>query len=126
MNCVQLIGNVGIDPELRYTTAGQAVVNLSMATTEVFNDKEGVRQRRTEWHRLVCWGKVAEVVNEHVRKGDQLGVEGKLQARRWTDKEGQRRTSVEVTVLKVHLVAGRHPEETLGEKLADVECDIPY
>jgi single-strand DNA-binding protein len=111
MNSVQLIGNVGQDPELRYTTAGQAVVNLSLATNEVFTDKEGKRQKRTEWHRLVCWGKVAEIVNQYVRQGDKLGVEGKLQTRKWTDKQGEKRTSVEVTVLKVHLLGNRHAEE---------------
>ena len=104
MNSVQLIGHVGQDPEVRHTQAGQSVVNLTLATTEVFSDKEGKRQKRTEWHRLVFWGRLAEVANEYVRKGDQLGVEGKLQTRSWTDKLNQPRKTVEVVVAKLHLI----------------------
>jgi single-strand DNA-binding protein len=124
MNSVHLIGNVGQDPELRYTSGNnQAVVNLSLATNERFNDKEGVSQTRTEWHRLVFWGKQADIVAEYVRQGDKLGVEGKLQTRKWRDKQGNARATVEVTVLRVHLLGAKHQNETPAP--VD-EADIPF
>jgi single-strand DNA-binding protein len=104
VNTVHLIGQIGNDPELRLTGAGQPVVNLSMATNEFYNDKQGAQQIRTEWHRLVFWGEKAELVNKYVNRGDQLGVEGKLQSRRWTNHLGHKKLTVEVTVSRVHLL----------------------
>ena len=104
MNVVNLIGYVGKDPELRHTNGtGQSVVNLELATRESFSDKAGVEQTRTEWHRLVFWGKLAELVAAKVRAGDQVGVEGKLQTRKWRDKENQPRSTTEVVATRVHL-----------------------
>jgi len=113
MNCVQLIGRVENEPELRHTTgSGQAVVNLVLATTEVFNDKEGKRQRRTERHRLVCWGSLADFVEKEVFRRDWLGVEGKLQTRQSVDRvSGRPRYAVEVTVTRVHLFGDDYEEE---------------
>ena len=83
VNKVTLVGRLGADPEVRYTASGTAVGNFSLATSEVWNDKEGQRQERTEWHRIVVWGKLAEIVGEYLGKGRQVYVEGRLQTRKW-------------------------------------------
>jgi len=85
VNKVILVGNLGRDAELRYTPGGAAVATLNMATTEVWNDKSGQRQEKTEWHRVVLWGKTAESLNEYLTKGKQIYVEGRLQTRQWDD-----------------------------------------
>ena len=95
-NKVILIGNLGSDPELRYTPGGQAVCDLRMATNESWTDKNGQKQERTEWHRVVFWGKPAEILKQYVAKGQRLYVEGRLQTRSWEDKEGNKRYSTEV------------------------------
>src|ERR1700674_599358 len=88
VNKVILVGNLGRDAELRYTPGGAAVATLNMATTEVWNDKAGQRQEKTEWSRVVLWGKPAEALNEYLVKGKQIYVEGRLQTRQWDDKDG--------------------------------------
>src|SRR4026209_20264 len=88
VNKVILVGNLGRDAELRYTPGGAPVATLSLATTEMWNDKAGQRQEKTEWHRVVLWGKTAESLNEYLMKGKQIYVERKLQTREWTDKDG--------------------------------------
>lgn len=101
VNKVILVGNVGRDPELRYTSGGAAVAQFSLATTENWTSKTGEKQERTEWHRVVVWGKMAEVVNQYVKKGRQVYVEGSLQTRQWDDRNGQKRTTTEVKALQV-------------------------
>ncbi|MBI4511063.1 MAG: single-stranded DNA-binding protein [Deltaproteobacteria bacterium] len=96
VNKVILIGNLGADPELRYTPSGQAVCDLRMATNEAWTDKNGQKQERTEWHRVVFWGKPAEILKQYLAKGRQLYVEGRLQTRSWEDKEGNKRYSTEI------------------------------
>ncbi|HXI03591.1 MAG TPA: single-stranded DNA-binding protein [Candidatus Saccharimonadales bacterium] len=96
INKVILVGNVGRDPELRYTPSGTAVATFSLATNEAWTSKSGERQERTEWHRIVVWGKQAQVAGEWVKKGKQLYVEGSLQTRQWEDRNGQKRTTTEV------------------------------
>jgi single-strand DNA-binding protein len=97
VNKVILVGNLGRDPELRYTQGGTPVANFTMATTDRWNDQSsGERRERTEWHRIVVWGKQAEIANEYLRKGRQVYVEGSLQTREWTDKEGAKRKTTEV------------------------------
>jgi single-strand DNA-binding protein len=91
VNKVILVGNLGRDAELRYTPGGAAVATLNMATTEVWNDKAGQRQEKTEWHRVVLWGKSAESLSEYLTKGKQIYVEGRLQTRQWDDKDGNKR-----------------------------------
>ena len=91
-----LIGNLGKDPEVRYTQGGQAVANFNIATNESWTDKAGAKQERTEWHRIVVWGKAAELCGEYLSKGRQVYIEGKLQTREWTNKEGQKQYSTEV------------------------------
>lgn len=96
VNKVILIGNLGADPELRYTPGGQAVCDIRMATNEAWTDKSGQKQERVEWHRVVVWGKMAEVCKQYLTKGQRLYVEGRLQTRSWDDKEGQKRYSTEI------------------------------
>jgi len=106
VNKVILIGNLGRDAELRYTPGGAAVATLNMATTEVWNDKGGQRQEKTEWHRVVLWGKSAESLAEYLTKGKQIYVEGRLQTRQWDDKDGNKRYTTEVRGDRVVLLGG--------------------
>ena len=106
VNKVILVGNLGRDAELRYTPGGAAVATLNLATTEMWNDKQGQRQEKTEWHRVVLWGKQAESLQEYLTKGKQIYVEGRLQTRKWTDKEGKDRYNTEVRADRVVLLGG--------------------
>src|SRR5215470_3677042 len=96
VNKVILIGNLGADPELRYTPGGQAVCDIRLATNESWTDKNGQKQERTEWHRVVMWGKPAEICKQYLTKGQKLYIEGRLQTRSWDDKEGNKRYSTEI------------------------------
>ncbi|HWV38756.1 MAG TPA: single-stranded DNA-binding protein [Vulgatibacter sp.] len=108
VNKVILIGNLGADPEMRYTPGGQAVANFRMATTDSWADKSsGQRQERTEWHRVVAWGKLAELCGEYLKKGRQCYVEGRLQTREWQDKEGQKRYTTEIVASQIVFLGGR-------------------
>ena len=106
VNKVILVGNLGRDAELRYTPGGAAVATLNMATTEVWNDKAGQRQEKTEWHRIVLWGKTAESLNEYLTKGKQIYVEGRLQTRQWDDKDGNKRYTTEIRGDRIVLLGG--------------------
>ena len=106
VNKVILVGNLGRDAELRYTPGGAAVATLNMATTEVWNDKSGQRQEKTEWHRVVLWGKTAESLSEYQTKGKQIYVEGRLQTRQWDDKDGNKRYTTEIRSDRVVLLGG--------------------
>jgi len=106
VNKVILVGNLGRDAELRYTPGGAAVATLNMATTEVWNDKGGQRQEKTEWHRVVLWGKSAESLTEYLTKGKQIYVEGRLQTRQWDDKDGNKRYTTEIRGDRVVLLGG--------------------
>jgi single-strand DNA-binding protein len=106
VNKVILVGNLGRDAELRYTPGGAAVATLNMATTEVWNDKGGQRQEKTEWHRVVLWGKTAESLNEYLTKGKQVYVEGRLQTRQWDDKDGNKRYTTEIRGDRIVLLGG--------------------
>ena len=106
VNKVILVGNLGRDAELRYTPGGAPVATLNMATTEVWNDKGGQRQEKTEWHRVVLWGKTAESLSEYLVKGKQIYVEGRLQTRKWEDKDGKERYTTEVRGDRVVLLGG--------------------
>ncbi|MCH8980768.1 single-stranded DNA-binding protein [candidate division KSB1 bacterium] len=96
VNKVILIGNLGSDPELKYTPSGAAVTNFNVATNEVWNDKDGNKQERTEWHRVVLWRKLAEIAGEYLKKGSKVYLEGRLQTRSWEDKDGVKRYTTEV------------------------------
>src|SRR5471030_2192622 len=106
VNKVILVGNLGRDAELRYTPGGAAVATLNMATTEVWNDKAGQRQEKTEWHRIVLLGKTAESLNEYLTKGKQIYVEGRLQTRQWDDKDGNKRYTTEIRGDRIVLLGG--------------------
>lgn len=101
VNKVTLIGRLGQNPEVKYTPAGQAVTNFSVATNERWTDKNGQKIDRTEWHRIVVWGKLAELCGQYLAKGRQVYLEGKLQTRQWQDKDGQTKYSTEVLVNEV-------------------------
>ncbi len=101
MNKVLLIGHLGQNPEVRFTGNNTAVCNFSMATSEVWNDKEGQRQERTEWHRIVVWGKQGESCGEYLKKGRQVCVEGRIQTREWETNEGQKRWTTEIVAERV-------------------------
>jgi single-strand DNA-binding protein len=102
-----LVGNLGKDIELRYTTGGAAVATLSLATTEVWNDKAGQKQEKTEWHRVVLWGKQAESLQEYLLKGRQIYIEGRIQTRQWDDRDGNKRYTTEVRADRVVLLGSR-------------------
>ena len=106
VNKVILVGNLGRDAELRYTPGGAAVATLNMATTETWTDKGGQRQEKTEWHRVVFWGKVAESLTEYLTKGKQVYVEGRLETRQWNDKDGNKRYTTEIKGDKIVLLGG--------------------
>ena len=107
VNKVIIVGNLGRDAELRYTPGGAAVSTLSLATTDVWNDKAGQRQEKTEWHRVVLWGKQAETLKDYLLKGRQIYVEGRLQTRQWDDKDGNKRYTTEIRSDRVVLLGGR-------------------
>ncbi len=106
VNKVILIGNLGRDPELRYTQSGQAVANFTLATTETWNKKEGGREERTEWHRIVAWGRTAELCAQYLAKGRTVYVEGRLQTREWENREGQKQRTTEIVALTVQFLGG--------------------
>ena len=106
VNKVILVGNLGRDAELRYTPGGAAVATLNLATTEVWNDRNNQRQEKTEWHRVVLWGKQAESLQEYLTKGKQIYVEGRLQTRQWDDKDGNKRYTTEIKADRITLLGG--------------------
>jgi single-strand DNA-binding protein len=107
VNKVILVGRLGRDPETRYTGGGQAVANFSVATDETYKDKAGERQKRTEWHKIVVWGKQAEIAQQYLKKGSLIFIEGRIQSREWQDKEGQKRTSFEIVATNFRMLGGR-------------------
>ncbi len=106
VNKVILIGNLGADPEVRFTPAGAAVANFRIATNESWVDKNQQKQERTEWHRIVVWGKLAELCGEYLKKGRQAYIEGRLQTREWTDKEGKKNYTTEIVANTVQFLGG--------------------
>jgi single-strand DNA-binding protein len=107
VNKVILIGRLGADPEVRYTPSGTPVANFRIATSENWNDKQGQRQERTEWHRIVVWAKLAELCGEYLAKGRQVYVEGRLQTRQWDDRDGNKRYTTEVHAREITFLGGR-------------------
>jgi len=108
VNKVILVGNLGADPETRYTAGGSAVTNVSLATTDSWKDKQsGEQQDRTEWHRIVFWGRLAEIAAEYLRKGSQIYVEGRIQTRKWQGKDGQDRWTTEIVGNEMQMLGSR-------------------
>ena len=107
VNKVILIGHLGKDPEVRYMPNGEAVANVSIATSENWKDKSGEKQEKTEWHNLVFYKRLAEIVGEYLKKGSQIYVEGRLQTRKWQTKEGQDRYTTEIIVNEMKMLGGK-------------------
>ncbi len=108
VNKAILVGRLGRDPETRYTSGGQAVANFTLATDETFKDRAGERQKRTEWHRVVLWGKLAEIAQQYLKKGMLVYVEGRIQTRQWEDKrDGQKRTTTEIVGNVMRMLTSR-------------------
>ena len=107
LNKVFLIGNLGRDAEQRHTSSGTAVSNFSLATTDMWTDKSGQRQERTEWHRVVVWDRQAESLQPYLTKGKQICVEGRLQTREWNDRDGNKRNTTEIRADRITLLGGR-------------------
>lgn len=106
VNKVILIGNLGRDPELRYTQSGQPVANFTLATTESWNSKEGGREDRTEWHRIVAWGRTGELCAQYLSKGRTVYIEGRIQTREWENREGQKQRTTEIVAQTVQFLGG--------------------
>ena len=130
---IELIGNVGRPPETRYTGGGQAVTNFSIATNETYKDRNGEKQTKTTWWKLTAWGKLAEIVQQYVTKGQLIMVAGTGGEREWQDKEGQKRTSFEVTVRELKMLGGGSgrqesaPREEATHSSPDIsDEDIPF
>lgn len=107
VNKVILVGNLGRDPEMRYMPSGDALASFSIATTDTWKDKSGQRQERTEWHRISMFGKQAEIAGQYLKKGSSVYIEGRLQTRKWTDKEGHERNTTEVVADRMQMLGGR-------------------
>lgn len=112
VNKAILIGNLGADPELRYTSSGTAVASFNIATTERFKDRNGEQQERTEWHSIVCWGRMGELANEYLRKGRSVYIEGRIQTRNYEDKDGIKRYKTEIVAQQMQFLGGRGQEGT--------------
>jgi single-strand DNA-binding protein len=129
VNKVILIGNLGADPELRHTPSGTAVSNLRLATTEVFSNREGEKTKRTEWHRVVAFGRLAEICSQYLKKGRQVYIEGRLQTREWEDQKGEKRYTTEIITTNMVMLGtrgegGYTAEEAQPEAPAEV-ADVP-
>jgi single-strand DNA-binding protein len=139
VNKAILIGNLGKDPELKYTPSGQAVATFSLATGEKWRDKDGVMQDRTEWHNIVLWGRQAEVAKEYLTKGKQVYIEGRIQNRSYDDKDGNKRYISEVVGMRMQFLGGREqgaggapsggeipPEPPPAGDLSSEDDDLPF
>lgn len=120
VNKVILVGNLGKDPELRATPAGQNVANFSIATTDRWVDKAGQKQDRTEWHNIVLWGRLAEIANQYLKKGSSVYIEGRLQTRSWEDKEGNKRYITEIVGSSLQMLGKRGADSGAPEEAAAV------
>jgi single-strand DNA-binding protein len=147
VNKVILIGNLGKDPDVRYMPSGDAITNITLATTDNWKDKNGEKQERTEWHRVAFFGKLAEIAGEYLKKGSQVYVEGRLQTRKWQDKDGQDRYTTEIVADRMQMLGSRgggssfevmdrdsgsssapssKPAKSGGGGFDDFEDDIPF
>jgi single-strand DNA-binding protein len=127
VNKVILVGNLGSDPTLRYTPNGTPVCNFNIATTERFTNKEGTKEARTEWHRIVAWSRLAEICNEYLKKGKQVYIEGRLQTRSWEDKDGNKKFTTEVVALNMVMLgrAGEAPIDVPAQDFPPEESGAP-
>lgn len=135
INKVILVGHLGQDPEVKYMPSGSAVANVSIATTESWKDKQtGEKKDRTEWHRIVFYARLAEIVGQYLRKGAQVYVEGRLQTRKWQDKSGQDRYTTEIVASEMQMLGGKGERPSSDERTSEPETtdtgfeddDIPF
>lgn len=124
LNKVMIIGNLGRDPEMRYTPSGRPVTNFSVATTRNWTSAQGERRSETEWFNVIAWGPLAEICNQYLRKGQHVYVEGRLQTRRWEDEEGNKRSSTEV-VAREMIMLNERKDKPEGEGSTDSEETFP-
>lgn len=129
VNKVILIGNLGQNPEVKYLPSGDAVANISIATSETWKNKAGEKQESVEWHRIVMFGKLAEIAGEYLKKGASVYIEGKLTTRKWTDKEGQERYTTEIRCDRMQMLGkakeASKADQEAGERLMDGDT-IPF
>ena len=118
VNKVILVGNLGANPEMRYTQGGSAVANLRIATTERWTDRTGQKQETTEWHRVVLFGKTAEIAGQYLTKGRQVYIEGRIRTRQWQDQSGQKRYTTEIVATNMTLLGGRTATDRAPEEAA--------
>ena len=145
LNKAMIIGRLGQDPDVRYTQSNTAVANLSVATSERYKDKQGEWKENTEWHRVVAWGRLAEICQEYLQKGSQVYIEGPIQTRKWEDKEGQTRYTTEIKALTMTMLDSKgegggggnvppKPDNSqpvssnvdLNEDFDDIDDDLPF
>lgn len=124
VNKVILIGNLGKDPEIRYTTGGSAVANFTIATSDSYTDKDGERQEKTEWHRIVAWGRLAEICGEYLSKGRMVYIEGSLRTRSWEDKDGNTRWTTEVVARSMEMLGGRSEQGSRDTQSPEGDFEI--
>ncbi len=125
LNKVMIIGNLGRDPEMRYTPSGRPVTTFSVAANRQYTNAEGEKQTETEWFNVVAWGKLAEICNQYLAKGRQVYVEGRLQTRQWEDAQGTRHTSVEIVANEM-IMLGSRPSEDEENSDAPEEDEFPF
>jgi len=125
MNKAMIIGNLGNDPELRYTQNSTAVATFSVATSERWKDSDGNKQERTDWHRVVAWGKLAEVCGEHLHKGNKVFIEGKSQTRKWEDNDGITRYTTEIIARELEMLGGNNGGADADSSSHDQEPPVP-
>ena len=138
VNKVILIGRLGGDPELRSTPGGTSVASFTLATNETWTDKDGTKQERTEWHRIVVWSRLAEICGQYLRKGSQVYIEGRLQTRSWEDKQGNQRKTTEIVARDMQMLgarsegngarseAGAGTPEFAAETVKIADDDLPF
>lgn len=139
LNKAMLIGRLGQDPEVRYTQSNTAVANFSLATNERYKDRNGEYQERTEWHRVVAWGRTAEICQEYLKKGSLVYIEGPIQTREWEDKDGQKKYTTEVKALTMQMLDSRGDQSApsggqdkppatadIDSSFDDMDDDLPF
>jgi single-strand DNA-binding protein len=134
VNKAILIGNLGADPELRYTPGGQAVASFRIATTERFKNRDGEQQERTEWHNIVCWGRLAEIANEYLKKGRPVFIEGRIQHRSYEDKDGITRYRTDIIAQNMQFLGSRgdterapaQPQQEKQPEMPADDDDLPF
>jgi len=131
VNKVIVLGNLGKDPDLRHLPNGDAVCNFSLATTESWKNKDGTKQDKTEWHNIVIYRKLAEIAGEYLKKGRPVYIEGRLQTRKWQDKEGKDRYTTEIVADEMQMLGSREEAKEVSKTLVsanfdDMESDIPF